>query len=361
MIPAERTLFTGFPGFIGERLLPRLLEARPGSVFACLVQARFADAAARSVAGIEARHPGTRGRILLVEGDITQPGLGVAAPEALLGSLTGAYHLAAAYDLAVTREVGRRVNLEGTRNVLRFLAGAPRLQRLHYVSTAYVSGTATGVFRETDLDVGQRFKNFYEETKFLAEVEVARSGLPATVYRPAIVVGDSRTGETGKFDGPYFTLQAMERVPSPGVFMKIGRGRNPANLVPVDFVIDAMAALAATASSAGRTYHLTDPDPLPVATVARLLARGLGKSFLLVPVPLAVARAAFRPARVQEFFGMPVETLDYFDHPCRYDTAHATADLAAAGVACPRFPDYVEKMVAFYRDHRGGVRRAAMV
>jgi thioester reductase-like protein len=361
MPESELILFTGFPGFIGERLLPRLLDRRPGAVFVCLVQPRFADAAARSLTEIEARHPHTRGRIRIVGGDITLPDLGLAEEAEVLRSLTAAYHLAAVYDLAVARDLGMRVNVEGTRNVLRFLARAPRLQRLHYVSTAYVSGTTTGLFRETDLDVGQRFKNFYEETKFLAEVEVARSGLPATIYRPAIVVGDSRTGETGKFDGPYFTLSAMERVPSPGVFIKVGWGRNPANLVPVDFIIDALAGLAEAAGSAGKTYHLTDPAPLSVSEVARLLAREMGKSFVLVPVPKAVAKAVFGPARVQKYFGMPVQTLDYFDHPCRYDTTQATADLRAAGVACPPFPSYVHPMVAFYRAHRDRVRRAAMV
>jgi thioester reductase-like protein len=357
----EHILFTGFPGFIGERLLPRLLERRPSAAFVCLVQPRFADAAARSRADIEARHPHTRGRIRIVDGDITRPGLGLDEATEVLTSLTAAYHLAAVYDLAVTRDLGMRVNVEGTRNVLRFLARAPRLQRLHYVSTAYVSGTATGTFHETDLDVGQRFKNFYEETKFLAEVEVARSGLPATTYRPAIVVGDSRTGETGKFDGPYFTLSAMERVPSPGLFIKVGRGRNPANLVPVDFIIDALVGLAESAGSAGKTYHLTDPAPLSVTEVAGLLAREMGKSFVLVPVPRAVARAVFGPMRVQRYFGMPVQALDYFDHPCRYDTTQATADLRAVGVVCPPFPSYVRAMVAFYRAHHDGVRRGAMV
>jgi thioester reductase-like protein len=355
----EQFLFTGFPGFIGERLLPRLLERRPGAVFVCVVQPAFAAAAERSRAEIEALHPHARGRIRLAAGDITLPGLGLGGDDALLRSLAGAYHLAAVYDLAVKRETGMRVNVEGTRNVLRVLSGAPRLQRLHYVSTAYVSGTATGVFRETDLDVGQGFKNFYEETKFLAEVEVAGSGIPSTVHRPAIVVGDSRTGETAKFDGPYFTLAAMEKMPSPGVFMKIGGGRNPANLVPVDFIIDAMAALSEAPGTGSATYHLTDPAPLTVGDVARLLAREMGKSFAFVPVPLGVARALFRPAGVQRYFGMPVQTLDYFDHPCRYDTTQATAALSAAGVRCPPFASYVPEMVAFYRAHRN-VRRAAM-
>ena len=354
-------LVTGFPGFIGERLLPRLLAARPQASAICLVQARFAAAAVASRAEIEARHPSCAGRIELVEGDITKDRLGLAEPGRVAPRVVEAWHLAAVYDLTVSREVGVAVNVEGTRHVLRFLDGARGLRRLHYVSTAYVSGTATGVFRETDLDVGQGFKNHYEETKFLAEIDVAGAGLPTTIYRPAIVVGDSRTGETGKFDGPYFTLAAMEKVPSPGLFIKVGRGRNPANLVPVDFVVDALVALADLPRAEGKTYHLTDPAPLSVADVARLLAGELGKRYLFVPVPKRVARAAFGPAVVQDYLGMPVEALEYFDHPCRYDATLATADLAAMGVSCPPFRSYVREMVAFYRAHKGGVRREAMI
>jgi thioester reductase-like protein len=358
----ETVLFTGFPGFIGMRLLPRLMELAPPARLRCLVQARFLDAARQGLAEIEAAHPAARGRADIVVGDITTSGLGLAPADAsaLKATLTGAYHLAAVYDLAVKRELGTKVNVEGTRNVVRFLAECPRLDRLHYVSTCYVSGTATGVFRETDLDVGQSFKNHYEETKFLAEVEVAKSGLPTTVYRPSIVVGDSRTGETGKFDGPYFTLSAMERVPSPGVFIKIGSGRNPANVVPVDFVTEALARLSVSPASRGRTYQLADPAPLSVFEVGELFARELGKRFAYVRVPKAVAKALFAPAAVQRHFGMPVQTLDYFDHPCRYDATEATRDLAALGVACPPLASYVGPLVAFYRAHRDGVRRSAM-
>src|SRR6185503_16154930 len=150
----------------------------------------FRAQAEADIAAIEREHPAARGRLGLVLGDITRENLGLPAAEArdLAGRLIGAFHLAAVYDLAVKRDVAHRINVEGTRYVLRFLQDAPRLDRLHYVSTAYVSGRATGVFRETDLDVGQSFKNHYEETKFLAEVDVVRSGLPMTVYRPGIVV-----------------------------------------------------------------------------------------------------------------------------------------------------------------------------
>jgi nucleoside-diphosphate-sugar epimerase len=190
---------------------------------------------------------------------------------------------------------------------------------------------------------------------------VARSGLPVTTYRPSIVVGDSRTGETGKFDGPYFTLTAMERIPSPGIFFKIGSGRNPANVVPVDFVVEALARLSASPDSRGRTYHLADPNPLSVFQVGELFARELHKRFAYVPVPKGVAKALFAPRAIQRYFGMPVETLDYFDNPCRYDTERATRDLGALGLACPPLPSYVGPLVAFYRAHRGGVRRSAMV
>jgi thioester reductase-like protein len=356
-------LFTGFPGFIGARLLPRLLELSPAERFVCLVQDRFLDVARRELDTIEQKHPAGRGRLSTVVGDITRSGLGLASEDAarLRRELTAAHHLAAVYDLAVRRELGMKVNVEGTRNVLGFLAEAPRFERLYYVSTAYVSGTATGLFRESDLDVGQAFKNHYEETKFLAEVEVVRSKVPSTIFRPSVVVGDSRTGETGKFDGPYFTLTAMEKTPSPGVFLRVGSGRNPVNLVPVDFVVEALARLSAQRQGANKTYHLTDPDPVSVFEVEKLFARALGKRFVYVPLPKRAARAVFALGPVSRYFGMPVESLDYFDHPLRFDTTEASRDLAALGLRCPRLPDYLDRLVAFYRERKGTVRREAMV
>ena len=361
----DAVLFTGFPGFIGVRLLPRLLELRPDTRVACLVQQRFAALAETQIREIEAAHPHARGRIELVLGDITAPGLGIelGALRVLKPDLVGAYHLAAVYDLAVRREVGERINVLGTRHVLETLAGAPRFRKLDYVSTAYVSGTFRGTFRESDLSVGQGFKNHYEETKYLAEVEVKRSGLPVTVYRPGVVVGDSRTGETAKFDGPYFVLAAMTRLPSPGLFLRVGSGRNVANLVPIDFVVEALARLSATDASLGKTYHLTDPEPLATLEIARLFARLLGKRFGFVPVPLGLARLLVGNPLARAFLGMPRESLDYFDNPCRYDSTEATRDLAAFGIRCPRFSEYAPVLVAFFNEKMRGdeVRREAMI
>ena len=139
-------LFTGFPGFIGVRLLPRLMELSPSLRFVCLVQPRFAEAARASLEEIERARRDLAGRTRLLEGDITHAALGLeaGAAQALRATLVGAHHLAAVYDLAVARDLALKVNVEGTRNVVRFLAECPRLEGFHYVSTCYVSGTATG-------------------------------------------------------------------------------------------------------------------------------------------------------------------------------------------------------------------------
>ena len=361
MSTGRTILFTGFPGFIGQRLLPRLLELKPDARIGCLVQEKFLPAARDGVAAMARAHPSAAGRIDLLTGDITSAGLGLEAGAAqqLRHDLFECYHLAAVYDLAVAKEVAHRINVEGTRHVLDFLAGARGFERLHYVSTAYVSGTARGTFRESDLDRGQGFKNHYERTKFEAEVLVAKSALPKTVYRPGVVVGDSRTGETGKFDGPYFVLRFMELLPSPGVFMLPGGGSGTSNIVPVDFIVEALARLSATKESLGKTYHLTDPAPLSPLEIARLFAKTLGKRFLFVPVPMGLAKAAMRP--IHRRLGMPLEALDYFTDPVRHDAAEATRDLGALGIVCPRLPDYVPVLVDFYRRERDRVRREAMI
>jgi nucleoside-diphosphate-sugar epimerase len=185
--------------------------------------------------------------------------------------------------------------------------------------------------------------------------------VPCTVYRPGVVVGDSKTGETGKFDGPYFVLRMMEKLPSPGLFFLAGLGSGTVNLVPVDFVIESLAALSACPGSLGKTYHLCDPQAHSPRELAEMFAAAIGKSFAFLPVPMAVAKAFFGPKPVQRFFGMPVEALDYFDNPVRHDTAQATKDLGELGIECPRLREYLPRLVSFYRAHRDDVRTGAMV
>ena len=347
--------FTGFPGFLGVELLPRVLARRAGDEATCLVQPKFAELARRRAADLAAARPELAGRIRLVEGDVTRPGLGLADPAAAASDVAEVFHLAAIYDLSVARDVGMKVNVEGTKNVLDFAARSGRLSRFQYVSTCYVSGRHPGTFTEADLELGQRFNNFYEETKYLAEVEVRRrmkEGLPATVYRPAITVGDSATGATQKYDGPYFIIQWVLRQMRIAVVPTVGDLSTQVNVVPRDFVVSALSHLAGLEASRGKTYQLADPSPLRVSEMLDELERATGKRLLKIPLTVNVAKGAIRRVPgVYELMRIPADAIDYFLHPTRYDTRNTQADLAGSGIACPPFASYVDRLVEFVRAH----------
>lgn len=354
----DTIVITGFPGFLGSRLLPRILRRAPGARAACLVQAKFASLAAERVSALEAADPGLAGRIDLVAGDLTAPGLGIDGGDELAARTTEIWHLAAVYDLSVAREVGMRVNVEGTRNVLRFAEGCPSLRRHHYVSTCYVSGRHCGPFHESDLDVGQSFNNFYEETKFLAEVEVAEArsaGMPTSVYRPAIVVGDSRTGDTQKFDGPYFLLQWLARQPRRWAIVPLVGDPTMVrfNMVPSDFVIEAIDHLSGLEASVGRTYQLADPRPLTVDGLVDEMLRAVDRRGVRVQLPRRLTTWALDTiGPLERFVGIPASAVEYFVHPTHYDTSETDRDLAGSGVACPPVPAYLPTLARFMAEHR---------
>jgi thioester reductase-like protein len=347
--------FTGFPGFLGAELLPRVLARRSGSTAVCLVQRKFAELARLRLARIVALDPGLEGRISLLEGDLTAPDLGLGDAAALAGEVTEIFHLAAVYDLMVRREVGMAVNVAGTRHVLALAARCGRLARLHYVSTCYVAGRHPGLFLEEELEKGQTFNNSYEETKHLAEVAVrARmaEGLPATIYRPAITVGDSRTGATQKFDGPYHVIRWLLKQPRVAIMPTVGDLTCEVNLVPSDFVVGAIDVLSARAETLGATYQLADPHPLDVRALLRAIGAATGRTVIKVPLPLAVAKFALDSVPgVHALMGIPSAAIDYFVLPARFDTRHAQAALAGEGLACPSLSDYLPTLVAFCRAH----------
>ncbi len=350
-------LFTGFPGFLGSELLPRVLARAPGDRAACLVQPRFMPLARSRAGELAARDPSLAGRIDLVEGDITAHGLGLGAAGAELQRVTSElWHLAAVYDLSVRRELGMRVNVEGTRGVLDFAERCPSLRRLHYVSTCYVSGRFAGTFSEDDLERGQTFNNFYEETKYRAEVLVQdrmRGGLPATIYRPAVVVGDSATGVTQKYDGPYYVMRWLLRQPRLAVLPTVGDpSQHSLNVVPRDFVVRAIAHLSGLERSRGRVYQLADPDPLTVDDMISAMARATGRRVVRLKLPLVVAKALIdRVPGVYRLMGIPSSAVDYFVHPASYATDHTREDLAGSGIAAPPFTSYVDRMAEFMRAH----------
>lgn len=327
--------FTGFPGFLGSELLPRILQRSADTTALCLVQPKFADLARE-----RARAFGNR--IRLIEGDITAP------VDAQTADVIEVFHLAAIYDLSVSRERGMKINVEGTRNVLDFAERCPSLRRFHYVSTCYVSGRYDGVFHEDDLDVGQTFNNFYEETKFLAEVEVRRRSLPMTIYRPSVVVGDSVTGATQKFDGPYYVLQWLLRQPRLAILPVVGRpSRYRFNVVPRDFIIAAIVELSKKGES--KCYQLADPAPLTVDETIDVIARAARRHVVRLPMPRSVAKFAIdRIPGVYSLMRIPSPAIDYFVHPTTYDTTNAQRDLR---LRVPRLSEYADRLVAFAEAH----------
>lgn len=351
------TFVTGFPGFLGSALVDRLVDDAPGDAdLTCLVQRRYRAVAERRADAIESHH-GTDGAVTLVEGDITDRDLGLGDRyESLQTATTTAFHLAAVYDLGVELPLARQVNVQGTRHVLEFLEGAPALDRLHYVSTCYVSGRYDGRFGADDLLVGQRFNNHYEATKFQAEVAVRTAmarGLPATVYRPGIVVGDSESGATRKYDGPYQLVRFLLRQPRVAVVPVVGDlAATELNVVPRDYVVDAIDALRRRPTTVGETYQLANPEPPTVDAVLRLIAEAADRRVVRVRVPRRALKGALeRVPGLARATGIQPELVDYFDLPTRYDASKTTTALADTGVACPSFESYVDRLVDYVRTH----------
>lgn len=349
---ADRVLFTGFPGFIGSRLVRRLLADNPDREIVALVEPRMEARARASAAAIDG------GRIRVQPGDITDRRLGLddITWARLTAETTAVFHLAAVYDLAVPAAVAERVNVAGTGHILAFCRACERLERHLYVSTAYVAGLRSGTVYEDELAAGQGFKNHYESTKFAAEVLVRSSmafdRVPTTIVRPGIVVGDSRTGQTAKFDGPYYILRTLSALPGPAP--RLGNPDATFNVVPVDFVVDAIAVSAQADAALGRTLHLVDPEPLASSELVELLAREYDGRRPTLPVPIGLVEwsLGLKPVRTL-MGGTPRESLSYLNHPVRFDVARASEVLAPHGLRCPRLPEYLATMVRFFRDHEG--------
>jgi len=354
----RHALLTGFPGFIGRRLARRLLDEQPELRLTALVEARTEDVARRTAATIG------RERLEVVVGDIAERHLGLSDHDhnALSATVDVVFHLAAIYDLAVSATLAQRVNVEGTGNVIEFCAGCERLERHVYVSTAYVAGTRTGTVYEHELVLGQGFKNHYEATKFQAEVWVHErmDAVPTTVLRPAIVVGDSRTGETEKFDGPYYILRMISQAERAGRrATQLGRSDAPFNVVPVDYVVDAMSAAAQDPRMVGETLHLVDIKPLSARDLVDLLSIEYAGRPTRGRVPTALVSAVLSiPALRARFVDTPPESIAYLNHPVSFDTRRAVDLLGRHGLAPPRFESYVKAMVDFFRAHE---RDAALV
>jgi thioester reductase-like protein len=343
-------LVTGFPAFTARRMALKILAGDDQSRVFLLARPKFADAARELARSL----PAAQGaRVEVVEGDVCDMDLGLSGREyrTLAGEITAIEHMAGIYYMGVDRATARRVNVDGTRGVIELAGDAARLRRLCHWSTAAVSGRRKGVILEEELDEGQSFHNFYEETKFEAEklARAAQRNLPITILRPGIVVGDSATGEIDKLDGPYYLIVLIStnalqmRVPLPG------RGTAPLHLVPIDFVIEAGYRLGRDERAAGKTFHLTDPNPLPARRVYELVAEmsqgKLARGFL----PVGLARTLLRTPGLDRLARAPLGFLESFDRQCFYNCRNTIAYLRASDIHCPPFDTYAESLVHFVR------------
>ena len=208
---------------------------------------------------------------------------------------------------------------------------------------------------EHELVLGQDFKNHYESTKFQAEVWVRDSmeHVPTTILRPAIVVGDSQTGETEKFDGPYYLLRAVSQAASRGQApMQFGRSDAPFNVVPVDYVVAGMAAAATGDGMVGETLHLVDPDPLSAHDLLETLSQEYAGRGTRGRLPAWAVSNALRLTTVRKLFSdTPRESIAYLNHPVTFDTRRAVELLGSHGLRPPGFGDYAANMVAFFKEH----------
>ncbi|MGI9035596.1 MAG: SDR family oxidoreductase [Pyrinomonadaceae bacterium] len=350
----SQTIFlTGFPGFIASRLVKRLANSE--TQLFLLVQTDFIERAMREIEKISAEKDVPLENFALVEGDITRENLGISAEDSAIvrRETTDVFHLAAVYDLAVEKDLAYQVNVEGTKNVNDFVKLLPALRRYNYVSTCYVAGRRTGLILENELEHDAGFRNFYEETKYAAElkVEKLKNEIPVTIFRPSVVVGDSRSGETVKYDGIYYLIQYLRKAPNLLRFVNVGNARVKLNLAPVDFVVEAIAALSKDEAAIGKTIALADPNPLTTEQLFDLIAQTMtGKKSIIKP-PTALIEKSLMAAVTPAVTGLPHSSVPYFFIEQIYDTSLARRLLAAHDVACPPFPAYVKNLIGFVEKH----------
>jgi NAD(P)-dependent dehydrogenase (short-subunit alcohol dehydrogenase family) len=365
-------LVTGGTGFLGRNLIQRLLARAETTEVLVLVRAKSRD---RLASLAESWTNGTKVRPLV--GDLTAPGLGIADDdrEALRGKIDHLVHLAAVYDLTATEEANRTANVDGTARVVE-LANELRVGHLHHVSSVAVAGDHRGRYTEDNFDVGQRLTSPYHATKFEAEALVRdKARVPWRVYRPAIVVGDSRTGEMDKVDGPYFVLPlisglgtALARIPAPVSRVPlVVPDLGATNIVPVDYVVDAMAYLMHADGLDHRAFHLVNPVPQPLVDVYNAFAREAGAPTVTAAIPRQVIEPVERLARplagllarapgaaiardvALRQLGIPADVPAHAAFPTVFDSTATQQALAGSGIVVPRLEEYAGALWRYWR------------
>ncbi|QUG40898.1 SDR family oxidoreductase [Psychrobacillus sp. INOP01] len=348
-------LMTGFPGFLAKNIIKELRQQKAYSKIYVLVLPSQTGLAEKMIEEIYQDQLHTP-LIEIVEGDITLPEAGIQ--EAFLKKLRNdveyVWHLAAIYDLAVSKEIAWKVNVHGTDMFNKVVTQFSKLKRYVYFSTAYVAGLREGKLLETELIRPDGFKNHYEETKYEAEllVEKLKETIPVTIIRPGIVRGHSETGETIKFDGPYFFVNMISKLRKLPIIPYLGKSNSYINVVPSDFITKASIYCSFSDEAIGQTIHLTDPQPYPVEEVYRAFVKEITGKFPKWRLPLPIAKSSVGLYPVRKFLQVEKETLDYLTWNATFDTTNAESILEKGKISCPDFIQSIPSMITFYNAHK---------
>ena len=350
---------TGATGFIGKRLVRKLL-GRKGTTVHFLMR----DPTPARVRALLDYWGVDKERAIAVHGDITQPHLGIGAAERrrLDDEITHFFHLAAVYDLKAKEEANEAANVTGTRNAVQ-LANEIGVKCFHHISSIAAAGMFEGVFREDMFEEAADYLDHpYYRTKHDSEKFVRSSCKGAwRIYRPGIVVGDSRSGEMDKIDGPYYFFKLIQRMRSllPPWMPAIGLEGGRVNIVPVDFVVDALDHIAHRKAGDGQCFHLVDPTPMRVGDVLNTFARAAhaplmtmrvnAALFGYIPSGIRKGLVALTPVRrirnaIMQDLGLPEDIMSYINYPTRFDAREAQAALKGSGIECPRLEDYAWRL-----------------
>lgn len=357
-------LLTGATGFLGRELLLRLLQAEVKHIYLLI----RGDAEAREKKfqrALDSIYPdgdgqqAARERITVLQGDIAVSHMGLSSEdlETVLAKVDHIVHCAANVSFGVGFSDHFAINLGGTRHALDLaeaLHQKGRLKKVDYIGTAYVAGAREGFIREDELDKGQGFHNSYEESKFQAEQEILRRGshLPITRFRPSVVMGDQKTGRTSNFMMVYWLVKVYAdrwwRV-IPGVSGTV------VDIVPVDFVTDAIIAISPQPQSVGQAYHLAaGPDnATSVDELCRLVERFFKwKPIRIAPFDLYVNYVKpvivfFAPKQLKKILNAGTVYEPYFKMRKLFDTANTDAALAHTDIRPTPVTDYFNTLFEF--------------
>jgi thioester reductase-like protein len=350
--PDAVVLVTGFPSLPAKKMVTEILEREPSARVRVLVLAKFAAEARAAIARLPA---GQADRVELLEGDVAAMDLGLSGPEFrdLARQVDRIHHVAYVSYAGVEREMARVVNVGGVTEILELADAADHLACLVVHSTASVAGDRTGVVYEDDLDAGQSFRNVVEETRMRAEELVRRAmgRLPIAVVRPTAIVGDTETGAFDRIDGLYLLILMVVAAPEDIALPFPGKGDAPLHVVPLDFVARAAHAIGLDPSSPGKTFHLTDPNPLSARGVFDLVNQASGRRASRTTIPANVAKVLLRTPGLERFVRSPRLFLDQLSCAVRYDAKNADRVLRPLGITCPPFESYVDQLVGAVQEH----------